>query len=345
MATMRALVLESAGDEPSLAVREVPVPELGPGDVLVKVAACGLCYHDIAVMQGVLHRGVKPDIVLGHEISGQVTVVGDDVTSATVGDRVTSTLTTFCGQCEQCFSGREYRCVHGQGIGHAIDGGFAEFVTLRESSLVQIPTGVSLEDAAVLACPMGVALQAIRDVARVQPKETVLVTGAGGGLGVHAIQIASALGARVLAVTTSADKVEALEKLSAGEVILGDDLDFAEIALALTEDLGVDVVVNTVGSAVFRSALRSMSQFGRMVLLGEITGDRVNLNLAEVLFRDASILASTGAGARHISEVAEMVRSGEVKPVISQRFGLEQATEAYGLMRAKSTFGRVVLVP
>ena len=345
MATMRALVLESPGDQPSLAVRQVPLPELGPHDVVVRVAACGMCYHDVAVIQGILRRGVKPDIVLGHEISGQVAEAGHAVTSARVGDRVTSTLTTFCGQCERCTSGREYRCSQGQGIGHALDGGFAEFVRLPESSLVTVPTGIDLVDAAVLACPMGVALQALRDVAKVQPGETVLVTGAGGGLGVHAVQIASALGARVLAVTTSADKVEPLERLAAGEVILADELDFSEIALALTEDRGVEVVVNTVGSAVIRSALHSMSQFGRMVLLGEITGDRASINLAEVLFRDTAILASTGAGTRHISEVAEMVHSGLVKPVISRRFGLEQASEAYELMRAKGTFGRVVLIP
>ena len=342
---MKALVLDSPGDEPSLAVGEVPLPTLGPQDALVEVAACGLCHHDVVVMQGKLRRGVKPKIVLGHEISGRVLEVGDSVSSVAVGDAVTSTLTTFCGQCERCLAGREFRCLHARGIGHAIDGGFAQFVGLPESSLVAVPEDILLEEASVLACPMGVALQAARDVAQVQAGETVLVTGAGGGLGVHAVQTASTLGARVLAVTMSPDKVESLEGLEAGEVILADELDFSEIALALTEDRGVDVVLDTVGSAVFDSCLKSLAQFGRIALMGEIEGGRAQVNPAEILFRGATIVGSSGAGPRHIAEVAEMVTSGRLRPVVSQRFPLEEAATAYRLMRARKTFGRVLLVP
>ena len=342
---MKALVLETPGEEPSLAVREVPTPTAGPHEVVVDVRACGLCHHDVAIMQGTLRRGVKPGVILGHEISGRVAETGNAVTSAKVGDNVTSTLTTFCGECHRCLAGREYRCIHAQGIGHAMDGGFAEFVKLPETSLIPVPDVVDLEEASVFACPMGVALQAVRDVGEVQAGETVLVTGAGGGLGIHAAQIASALGARVLAVTTSAHKVEPMERLAAGEVVLADELDFSEFALALTEDQGVDVVVNTTGSAVFRSSLDSLAQFGRMVLVGEITGDIVNVNPAELLFRDATILGSTGAGPKHIRTVCEMVGSGLIAPVISQRFALEEAASAYRLMREGKTLGRVVLVP
>ena len=342
---MKALVVESPGENPSLAVREVETPSPGPDDVLVEVAACGLCHHDIAVMGGVLRRGLKPGVILGHEISGRVAETGDTVTSVCVGDRVTSTLTTFCGRCDRCLDGREYRCLSSRGIGHAVDGGFARFVSLPASSLVQVPDEIGLEEASVLACPMGVALQALSDVARVQPGETALIVGAGGGLGVHSFILAAALGARAIAVTTSADKVEPLERLQAGEVLLADELDFLEFALALTEDEGVDMVVNTVGSAVFEASVRSLAQFGRMLLLGEVAGGRATMNLAELLFRDASVLSSTGAGRRHIVEVAGMVSSGTVRPVVSQRFPLEEAGEAYRLMRDRKTFGRVVLVP
>ena len=341
----KALVLEAPGEEPSLAVREVDVPTLGPHDALVEVAACGVCRHDVAVMQGVLRRGVKPEIVLGHEISGRVADIGPSTESVRVGDRVTTTLMTFCGHCQRCLDGQEYRCVDGQGIGHAIDGGFTQLVRVPESCLVPVPDGVELEDASIFGCPMGVALRALRDVAEVRSGETVLVTGAGGGLGVHAIQIASALGARVLAVTTSPHKLERLEQLGLAEVILANELDFSEFALALTEDRGVDVVANTVGSAVFRSSVRSLAQFGRMVVLGEVTGDRASINLAELLFRDATVATSTGAGPRHIAEIGDLVGLGRIRPVISEKYSLEDAATAYGLMRTNQTFGRVVLVP
>lgn len=342
---MKALVLDTPGEKPSLSVKDIPIPQLGPRDVLVEVSACGLCHHDVAVMRGILRRGVKPGVILGHEIAGRVAEVSDGVASVRVGDRVCSTLTTFCGQCERCLSGREYRCLSGQGIGHAIDGGFAELVKLPESSLMPIADAIELESASLLACPIGVALQALRDVAQVRAGETVLVVGAGGGLGVHALQLASALGARVIAVTTSPQKVEPLERLGCAEVVLADGLDFSEIVQALTEDRGADVAVNIVGSVVFDACVRSMAQFGRMVLLGEVVGGKTQMNLAELLFRDASILSSTGTGRRHIEDAARIVASGQVKPVISQRFALEDAARAYHLVRDKQTFGRVVLIP
>ncbi len=342
---MRALVLEEPGEEPKLAVREVETPRVGPQDVLVKVRRCGLCFHDVVVMQGVLRRGVKPDIILGHEISGEVAEVGEGVTSLSPGDPVVSLLTEACGQCIRCRSGREYRCVNGKGIGHALDGGFAEYVRLQENSLVALPSGLDLDHACILACPMGVALQAVRDVAGTQPGETVAVVGAGGGLGLHSLQVAKALGARVLAVTTSPKKMEGIQEAGADEVILADELDFAELILAFTEDAGADVVVNPVGSLVFDSCFRSLSQFGRMVIVGEITGGEVAINPAEVLFKDASIIGSSGTGLKQVKDVAEMVLKGQVRPIISQTLPLEEAAAAYRLMRKKQTFGRIALAP
>ena len=342
----RALTLTDPAEEPSVALLDVDRSAPGLREVLVEVAACGFCYHDVAVMRGMLRRGVKPEIVLGHEISGHVAEIGSAVTTVAAGDLVTATLTTYCGECSRCRQGSEYRCLLGKGVGHAIDGGFAELVVLPEASVVTVAAELRPEDAALLACPIGVALRALQDVARVESGETVLVTGAGGGLGIHGIQVASALGARVLALTTSPEKVERLEALGFAEVVLaGGDLDYSEIVMALTEDNGVDVVFDTVGSALFQSNLASLAQFGRMVLLGEITGGRVSISPAEILFRDATVAGSTGAERRHIQRAAEMVAAGLVRPVISQRFALEDALDAYRLMRDKRTFGRVVLVP
>ena len=344
--TMRALVLERPGDDPVLAVRDLAIPDPGPGEAVLEVAACGMCYHDVAVIAGTLRRGVKPDVILGHEISGRVADVGEGVDDLSVGDSVVATLTTYCGRCSNCASGRQYRCPFGQGLGHGLDGGFAQYVCLPRNSFVRLPDGVDLVEAAVLGCPMGVALRAIRDVARVEPGETVLVTGAGGGLGIHAAQIAAALGARTLAVTGSPEKLEAIEGAAPCEVILADgELDFAEIVLALTEDEGVNAAIDTVGSALFRSVLNSLAQSGRMTLLGEIAGERVRINLAEILFRDATINSSTGAGPRDIEDAAQMVADGLVSPVVSARYALEDWKHAYDAMRDRRTFGRVVLTP
>ena len=231
---MKALFVNTPGDDPELEVREVDTPIPGPGEALLKIAAAGMCSHDVAIMRGLLRRGVNLDVILGHEISGSVESIGSDVEELAVGDSVVSTLTVFCGKCDRCLSGHEYRCRTGHGLGHAVNGGFAEYIVLPERCLIPLPEGVTLEQASIVACPMGVALQALKDEAQVQPGESVLVTGAGGGLGIHAVQIATALGAQVMAVTYSEDKLVFLELFAPGQVILGGELAFSELALVFT---------------------------------------------------------------------------------------------------------------
>ena len=346
MATMKALVLNSDRETPYVELRELAMPRPRANEVLVQVAACGVCYHDVAVVEGALRRGVKPDVVLGHEVSGVVAEIGDDVVSVKPGDRIVVALTAYCGECSRCVSGNEYRCLNGRGFGHALDGGFAQYVKIPASSAVPIPESIDLVQAALLACPIGVAINALQDAARLQPGETALIVGAGGGLGVHLVQVAAAMGARVLAVTTSPEKLGALESFRGVETILADgELDFSEIVLALTEDRGADVVANPVGSALFGSCVASLAQFGRMVVLGEIAGRSARFNLAELLFRDAMILGSTGASPRHIHTATEMVAGGKIRPVVSRQFAFEEAAEAIELMRSATTFGRIALIP
>ena len=343
---MKALVLKSGGEKPQLHICDVTIPTPGENDVLLQVAACGICYHDVAVVEGTLRRGVKPDVILGHEVSGVVSAIGDAVTSVHPGDRVVAALTAFCGDCARCNTGNEYRCLKGRGFGHALDGGFAQYLSVPQSSVLPVPDSIDLVEASLLACPIGVAISAIEDAARLRSGETALVVGAGGGLGAHLAQIAAALGARVLAVTTSPEKLSDLESLPGAETILADsELDFSEIVLALTEDSGADVVLNPVGSALFGSCVASMAQFGRMVVLGEISGRAARFNLAELLFRDATVTGSTGASPRHIRKAIDLVASGAIKPLMSQRFAFDEAQEAIDRMRDGSTFGRVALIP
>lgn len=311
----------------------------------MRVTACGFCHHDWSVMAGVLRRGVAPNVILGHEISGVVEGTGSDVTGLKSGDRVVSILTEACGLCERCANGREHRCRDGKGIGHGRDGGLAEFVALSEHSLVKVPDGLDPVGAALLACPMGVALQAVREVAQVAPGQTVVVTGAGGGLGAHVVQAAAALGARVLAVSSSPEKENALRELGADEFLETNGLEFAELVMALTGDEGADVVIDTVGSALFPSTLRSLAQYGRLVLLGEIQGERVSLNPAEIIFRDAQVLGASGVSRATLELAGQLVLEGKLRPVVDLELALEQAAEAYRLVSERRPTGRIVLLP
>ena len=328
-----------------MAVVDIPTPEPGPRQVLVQVTACGFCHHDRSVMTGVLRRGVEPGVILGHEISGVVVETGSEVGGLREGDRVVSILTEACGQCDRCASGREHRCREGEGIGHGRDGGFAEYAALSEHSLVKVPEGVDPVGASLLACPMGVALHAVQETAQISPGETVVVTGAGGGLGSHAVQAAAAMGARVLAVSSSPEKENVLRNLGAAEVLVDSGLDFAELVMALTGDEGADVVIDTVGSALFPSTLRSLAQFGRLVLLGEILGQSVSLNPAEVIFRDARILGASGVSRAIVEQAGRMALEGKLRPVVDLELPLEQASEAYRLVSDRKPTGRIVLLP
>ena len=362
-ANMKALVLSQPGRPPKLILKDLPVPVPGPNEALVQVAACGFCHHDLLVMSGTLRRGVKEDVVLGHEIAGTVVEIGDEVSSLAAGDRVVSLLTNACGRCSRCRQGREHRCLGGEGIGHGRDGGFAEFVKISEFSLIPLADSLSLSQAALLACPLGVVVQGVTEVAKLAPGETMVVTGAGGGLGVHALQVGVALGARVLAVTSSPEKVTALEELGADAVLEagppvrvpgsgsgGDDgpvlefqaLDFSELVRALTDEQGADVLIDTVGSPLFQSSLSSLGAYGRWVLLGEVAGEPVRLNPAELIFRDVRLMGSSGTSRAAVQRAAGLVAQGLVRPVVQEVLPLEQAAGAFELMSERKIMGRVV---
>ena len=345
--TMSALTLVEPGVPPQLALTDRPTPTPGPGEVLLRVDACGFCHHDLLVMSGVLRRGVRSGVTLGHEIAGTVVALAPDVSELQPGDRAVSLLTAACGDCQPCLAGNEHRCLNGAGIGHGRDGGFAEYVALPATALVAVPDDIPSEQAALLACPVGVAINAV-SAAEIGSGDTVVVTGGGGGLGSSAIQFAAAQGAQVIAVTTSPDKTAALESLGAAIVAdANDGPDFSEIVMALTDDAGADGVIDTVGSPLWPATLRCLGQFGRLVLLGDVSGEPVALRLAEVIFRDARILGVSGVSLSTLKQAVDLVAAGRIQPEVSQALPLtpESVLEAVRLVSERRPLGRVVLTP
>ncbi len=345
--TMNALTVVQTGRPPRLAIEKRPVPMPAPGEALLRVDACGFCHHDLLVMAGTLRRGVAPGVILGHEIAGTIVDAAGGVTQFRPGDRVVSLLTAACGQCARCLAGREHRCLAGAGIGHGRDGGFAEYVALPVSALVTIPNNISAEEAALLACPAGVALSGIEAVG-VASGDTVVVTGAGGGLGSHTVQLAAMQGAQVIAVTTSPDKAEVLEQLGASVVIEAEEgLDIAEVVLALTDDAGAEAVIDTVGPPLWPATLRCLGQYGRLALLGDVTGESASLRLAEVIFRDVRIMGVSGVSRAGLERAVRLAAAGRLRPAVSQTLPLtvEGATEAWRLVAERRPLGKVVLMP
>ena len=334
---MRALILQPPGNPPQLTVAERPKPRPAAGEALVRIAACGFCHHDRLVMAGILRRGVRPGVTLGHEIAGIVEETAPGVHLVQPGDRVVALLTNACGQCD--------RCRRGPGIGHARDGGFAEYVALSQHSLIPIPDTLPLAQSDLLACPAGAALQALTATA-LAPGETVAITGAGGGLGVHAVQLAAALGARALAVTSSPPKAPSLTALGADQVIETGELDFAQIIMALTADQGADVIIDTVGAATIQSSIKSLAQYGRLALLGEVGGKGdLNTLIPEIIFRDAQITGITGVSRPTLEQTIKMATAGKLRPILQQLLPLEQATQAFNQISSRTPIGRIALTP
>ena len=345
--TMSALTLVEAGHPPTLTMMERRVPTPGPGEALLRVDAGGFCHHDYLVMSGTLRRGVAPGVVLGHEIAGTVVSLGEGSAKFREGDRVVSLLTAACGRCSRCRSGREHRCLNGAGIGHGRDGGFAQFVALPETALIAVPDGVRPEKAALLACPAGVALSGV-EATEVAAGDTVVVTGAGGGLGSHAVQLAAAKGAQVIAVTSSPEKAAGLESLGASMAIeVGDGPGLADIVLAVTDDEGADVVIDTVGPPLWPDSLRCLGQYGRMALLGDLTGESSPVRLAEVIFRDLRVTGVSGVSWATLERCVQMAATGQLEPVVAEILPLtaQGVAEAIQLVQERRPLGRLVLMP
>ncbi len=329
-------------------ITDVPVPEMRPNDVLIKVEACGVCFHDVVTRNGTLKRGVKMPVILGHEVAGIVEKVGPLVKEFKPGDRVTTAQRRhICGHCKYCRTGRETSCDEREFLGDmGLNGGYAEFVCVEDDNVAIVPEGVSLDEAAITACAIGTELNAIREVANVQPGDKVLITGAGGGLGIHGIQIARIAGGFVVAVTTSEAKAKLIKDAGAHEVILAKrGEDFSDAVKKVTGGEGVDVAIDNVGSVLFQPTRRSLAMGARWIFVGQLTGDFVQINPAQIFMRDISIKSAKSTSRKQLQDCLELVRLKLVKPVITGSLPLEKAAEAHREVESGHSAGRILLKP
>ena len=339
---MRAAVMHEQGAPGVLRIEEVPVPECKPNEVLLKVGACGVSYHDVVERNGTYQRGVHFPMVIGNEVAGTVVKMGGLVTTLKAGDRVCCKPFQVCGMCRRCRNGMETACTKRRGV----RGGYAEFVTITEEALVKIPDSVTFEEACMLGASTGVALNAVRDVARVQIGENVLVTGASGGLGIPTIEIARAAGATVIAVTRVAAKRDSLLEIGAHHVVVAPDgKDFSEEVKALTNGDGVEVVVDNVGSRVFTPSFRSLAVGGRYAFVGQLFREDISINPARIFFKRAHFIGVGSVRRDQLEDAVKLVAAGTIHPRVAKVLPLENVAEAHAMVESGEVVGRVVLRP
>lgn len=340
---MKAISIGRYGDPEVLEEREVQDPNPGLGEILLSVSACGVCYHDVLSRRGAMRGGMALPRIPGHEIAGVVAEVGPSVEAFSVGDRVATTQRRYvCGICEFCRSGRETLCPSRQFLGHECDGGYAERVVVSAGTCARIPEGVRDAEAAVAACAIGTGLNALRDTGKAQIGETVLVTGAGGGLGVHVVQLASRAGVRVIATSTSPEKADRIKELGADTVVVDPDGEFAEGVMESTGGRGVDLVVDNVGGKVFHQTRRSLAPGGRWVMVGELSSDVVQFNLAQLFLRGLSLHSAVSTSRAQLVDTLDLIASGKVRPVVTEA-PMSRAAEIHAELEDGAVFGRIAL--
>jgi len=338
---VKAIVIESFGPPENLKVHEFSQPVPGPGDILVQVEAAGVCHHDVIHRAGKL-PGAKVGVVPGHETAGQVIAIGSEVTMHAPGDRVVIYQRRFCGRCRSCLRGRQDLC---RALGApAVDteGGYAEFICVPENMGIRIPDEVDWTVAALSCCPIGTSLRAIKTVGGMQPGDTVLINGASGGLGVHQIQIARALGGRPIAVTTSEAKVPFLKSLGAEHVVVSQSLAYSAQVWSLTQKQGVDLAIDNLGASL-PETLRCVTQGGAVVVLGNVAGAAVPVMPGLLIGRRVRIAGSGMAPVDEVRQALAMLASGMIKAVISDSMKFSEASKSHALMEARGVQGRVVL--
>ncbi len=322
---MRAVLCKAYGPPESLVIEEVVLPPPGPGEVVISVRAASVNFPDVLIIENKYQ--VKPSLPFspGSEVAGVVKAAGDGAGNVKVGDAVMA-FTTY--------------------------GGFAEEVKTDARKVLPLPAGMTFEQAAAFGLTYATSDFALRDRGRLEAGETLLVLGAAGGVGIAAIEIGKALGARVIACASSAGKLAVCREHGADETINYASEDFRDLVKALTGGAGVDVVYDPVGGPYTEPALRSLAWRGRLLVVGFAAGDIPKIPLNLTLLKGCSIVGVFWGefARREPDRFAESMRQlgrwfaeGKVRPHISATFPLERAADALRLMADRKVTGKVVL--
>lgn len=323
----------------SLAIKEIDVPQIEHGEVLVKIKACGVCHTDLHAAHGDWPVKPKLPLVPGHEGVGIVTEVGEGVTHIKIGDRVgVPWLYSACGQCEYCLSGKETLCESQQNSGYSVDGGYAEYCKADANYIVKIPDQLTYEEAAPIFCA-GVTTYKALKVSGVKPGEWVAIYGV-GGLGHVAVQYAKAMGMNVVAVDLGEEKLQLAKELGADLVVNPREEDPDQFIKAGINGVH-GAVVTAVSKPAFQAAFQSVRRGGTCVLVG-LPPEEMPIPIFDTVLGGISIIGSIVGTRKDLQEALEFAAAGKVKTIIEVQ-PLEKINEVFDRMINGEINGRIVL--
>ena len=338
---MKAMVLHDRRERFRLEERAEPRP--GPGEAVMRVRAAGVGLTLVNMRRG--RMGGSLPRVMGHELAGEIVEIGEGVGALAVGERCAVYFYLTCGRCRWCRGGRETLCEDFAGyVGAHRDGGFAEYVCLPAGNFLPIPDGLDDEAAAVATDAVNTNWHCMRERARIDPHDTVLLIGAGGGVGVHGVQVARLFGARVIAADVSEEKLALARRWGAEETINVREVDdIAAEARRLTGGRGVDAAVDYVGhGATFTAAIDSLATSGRAVAIGVGEG-KASFDPFRLVRTEQVITGSRHSTRAELIETMELMARGLVEPVVGMRVPLAEVEAVFDALNDETLLGRGAL--
>lgn len=342
---MRAAIFYEANAP--LRVQEWPDPVPNRDEILVRVAACGLCHTDLHYIDHGVATAKHPPLILGHEATGIVAQVGDGVTNVKTGDRVLLPAVLPCGSCFACRNGRENICLHMQMFGNDVDGAYAEYVTAPAKDVFLLPDELPLVEGCIIADAVTTPYHAVKNRAEVRPGDTVVVYGC-GGVGLNVVQFANLAGGIVIAVDIADEKLEHARRLGATATLNARQASegIARAVRKLTAGAGVDIAIEAIGNpATMKEAFSTLRPGGRLVVIG-YSDHEVALNAGRVMYREMEIRGSLGCRPVDYPRVIELARTGriEVASLVTARFPLAEINAGLDTLRAGRGIRSVVVM-
>jgi len=340
---MKAAVFYAA-NEP-LKIEDVSTPAPSSGELLIQVAACGLCHTDLSYIDHGVPTFKKPPLVLGHEVSGTVAGLGPGVTGWNAGDRALIPAVYGCGKCTMCRTGRENICEKMVMFGNNVDGGYAEFMVAPAQEVIPLPADIPLIEGSIIADAVTTPYHAVVNRGQVKPGDTVVVFGC-GGIGLNVVQMAAAVGAQVIAVDILDNKLEWASQLGAQATVNAKNVDRVDKEVRKLTGGGADIGFEAIGNSVAQEqAFASLRTGGRFVMVG-YSPKPMNLNAGRVMYREMEIVGSLGCRVADYPRVIELVRQGKikVKELVSARFTLDEINAGLDYLRSGDGI-RSVVVP
>jgi 6-hydroxycyclohex-1-ene-1-carbonyl-CoA dehydrogenase len=339
---MKAAVFH--GSDGGLKIEDIPVPQVGPDQILVKVAACGACHTDLHYIEHGVPTFKKPPIVLGHEASGIVEEVGVDVPNFKTGQRVLIPAVLTCGKCRFCRMGRENICSDMKMLGNHFDGAYAEYVSVPAKDVLTLPPSIPIEDASIIADALSTPYHAVKNRAEVKPGDTVVVFGC-GGVGINAVQIAAAVGAYVIAVDISDKKLKWATELGAARTINASKVERVSKEIKKLTGGGADIALEVIGNPrIIEEAFESVRIGGRLCVVG-YTHEAINVIGGKIMFKELEIVGSLGCPPGEYVPLIRMVESGRISVtrLVTHRFDLEQIQGAFDVMKQGESLRSIVI--